>query len=831
MRKITLTKQLPLLVTLFCVINFGHTQTTLSAGDVAITGFNSDYIDGFTFVILTDITTGTTINFTDDGWRTSGNFRNGNEGLLTWTATTDLPCGTEVYVDNETIYDSNGIGIITDSNFFTLGSSGDQIFVFQGTKAAPSFIFGLNYDDAGWSEATNTSSSALPPGLTDGVTAVLVPEFDNGAYNCAVTSNPALILAGISTSTNWNMSNSIFNPLGGCGYTCGSCSSTVTWNGTAWSATPDLTTEAIINADYNTGADGSFSACSLTVTNSATLDISDNGYIEVENDLTVDTGGEIVVQPYGAFVQNNDSGLVTNNGIIKVEKRTSLLNNWYEYTYWSSPVENPAIGVALAQSEPGRRFVFNGQNFLDATAETANNNAALPGQDDIDDNGDDWQFVNGSTPMEPGIGYAATHSEAFFIGPPFSTPPYQFIFEFEGDFNNGVYNVPIYRNDSELNDNNWNLIGNPYPSAINADLFLAANSNVDASVTTPYTIDGAIFMWSQDTAPNATTNGNEQLNFSDADYAIINGTGESAGGDSVTPNRFIPSGQAFFVSMSNAASASLVSGDVYTANVAFNNSMRVFGATDNSQFFKNSNTKKNSTATTNKLWVNLTSDNGVFNQILIGYINGATNDDDGAYYDARKIVAPTAYATLYSSIENSDKKFAIQGKAANSLNVDEVIKLGFSTNIDVATLYTLSLAQFEGDFLNNNPIILKDNLLNTVHELSASDYSFTSETGEFNDRFEVVFSAASLSTDELALNSKALKIVELDDDNVQFTTSNNLSIKSVSIFDLLGRQLYDFKGNNNTSETYTLSNLSSTIFIAKVELSNGTIITKKAVKK
>ncbi|SFZ89863.1 Por secretion system C-terminal sorting domain-containing protein [Flaviramulus basaltis] len=611
-----------------------------------------------------------------------------------------------------------------------------------------------------------------------------------------------------------------------------SCLTNLTWDGSTWfplASLPTLSSSVTINGDYNTFTDGSFSACSLTVTNGATLDISDNEYIEVENDLTVDAGGSIILQPYGSFVQNNDSGTVTNDGLISVVKETARMNAWYEYTYWSSPVLNATIGGSLTESEPSRRFRYNGQNFLDASYEIGNDNTAFFGQDDIDDNGDDWGRVNGSTVMLPGVGYATTLTEfAYSVAP--GTSNKKFRQTFIGDFNKGVVNVPIYRNDFELNDNNWNLIGNPYPSAISADAFLAANSNVDASARTDYTTDGAIFLWSQNTAPSGSANGNEQLNFSDADYAIINGIGEIAGGDGLKPNRFIPSGQAFFVSMSNAATATLVSGDVYTADVIFNNSMRVFGSADNSQFFKSSNSKKSATSSANKLWINLTSDNGVFNQILVGYINGATNNDDGAYFDARKIVAPTAYAALYSTIENSDKKFVIQGKGINSLNADEVINLGFSTNIDVATLYTISIPQFEGDFLNNNPVFLKDNLLNTVHELSASDYTFTSSTGVFNERFEVVFSAASLSTDDVSLNSKSLKIIELENDNVQFTTSDNLNIKTVNIFDLLGRNLYNFKGST-TSETYNLSNLSSSVFIAKVELSNGAVITKKAVKK
>ena len=85
-------------------------------------------------------------------------------------------------------------------------------------------------------------------------------------------------------------------------------------------------------------------------------------------------------------------------------------------------------------------------------------------------------------------------------------------------------------------------------------------------------------------------------------------------------------------------------------------------------------------------------------------------------------------------------------------------------------------------------------------------------------------------TNDFGLNNNALKIIELDNDFVNFKLSDNLKIKTVTIFDLLGRQLYNLKGTNS-SETYKLSNLKNTVFIAKVELLNGAIITKKAIKK
>ncbi len=598
------------------------------------------------------------------------------------------------------------------------------------------------------------------------------------------------------------------------------CGATTTWNGSWDNGTPDNSIEAIINGPYNTSTNGNLIACTLTVSNNATLTVADNTHLTIQGNITVGSGSSIVVQPYGAVVQNDDSALVTNSGTIQVTKETALLNAWYEYTYWSSPVSGETIGVGLSASEASRRFVFNAQNYLDATAETGNNNATDPGQDGIDDNGDDWQAVSGVTVMTPGVGYAATHSEALFIGPPMSSPPYQFGYVFTGAFNNGVITVPIYRNDSELLDDNPNLIGNPYPSAISADLFLSANPG----------IDNVINLWSQNTVPSSTVNGNEDQNFSTSDYAKINGASQTAGGDGVMPNRFIPSGQAFFVSMDNAAApVTPVSGMIYTTDVTFNNSMRVSGATDNSQFFKNSNKTKKSSQIDNKLWVNLTSDNGLFHQISVAYVNGATNQDDGAYYDAERVITPNTFSGLYSTID--DKKFAIQGREPGSLDENEVIKLGFKTSIEIATLYKLSIADIQGDFLTNNTVYLKDNLLNKTHNLSESDYTFTSEVGEFNNRFEIVFNNIALSTTEQLVGSNSLKIVDLvGNDEVQFSVTENLEIQSITIYDLLGRNLKSFKGSSS-KEIVNLSTLSSAVFIAKVTLSNGVTITKRAIKR
>ena len=813
-----------LIIILLISIGFGYGQSTLSAGDIAITGFNSDNPDQFTFVLLTDILATTQIKFTDNGWQTSTtSFRTG-EGTLIWTATTDLNCGTEI-----TITDNNpfvaSLGSITDDNFFDLSTTGDQILAYQGANTTPTFLYAINFNNPGWNNATNASNSGIPSGLTNTVNSISIGDTDNARYNCSVTNNQSLILTAVSTAANWTLSATTL-VLGNCSYSCTPCPTTTTFTAGTWdNGIPDLTTATIINDNYNTTTFGSFTTCSLTVNPSYTLTVNDGNYIEIENDVI--NNGTISLQPTGSFIQKNDAATFTNsvNDNSFVLKLTAPINAWYEYTYWSSPVVGEQIQDVFWQTNTDRRYWFNAENFLDETMETANNNATTIGQDDVDDNNNDWQLAAATDVLQPGVGYAATLSPASFV---FAGGTYQHTFS--GPFNNGVFNVPVYRNDAETADINWNFIGNPYPSAIDIDLFFTENV-YDISTNPTGALDGAIYLWSQNAVPANTNNGNSNLNFASSDYAMVNGAGEVAGGDGLLPNRFIPSGQGFFTSYHNTGNviSSVVNGDgdlISTGEVTFRNAMRTTG--NNNQFFRtSSNSGMNAN---NKLWLNLTSDNGVFSQILVGYVNGATNDNDGAYYDATRNISTGMSAFMYSTINGSNKNYAIQGKAPESLNLDEVIPLGIYTTINIPTLYKISIEQFEGSFFNSNTIYLKDYEMNTIHNLSSSDYNFTSSVGDFNNRFEIIFNENSLSTSSFDLNENTISIIELENDNVKFLVANDLTIKWIKIYDVLGRALYVFKGSENV-EAYNLSNLNQSIYIAQVELSNGAIISKKAIKK
>jgi len=174
----------------------GGFVSDLSPGDIAIVAFNADNPDALAFVALTNIASGTEINFTDNGWLAGGGFRDA-EGAFTWTAPADVTAGTVI---QPTV---NGPAFST---------AGDQIFAYQGTATSPEFIYGVQFAAETWdSDATSSTTSALPAALTEGETAVAVgqgaEEIDNAYYAGPTAGDPATLRAAIGDTANWTASS------------------------------------------------------------------------------------------------------------------------------------------------------------------------------------------------------------------------------------------------------------------------------------------------------------------------------------------------------------------------------------------------------------------------------------------------------------------------------------------------------------------------------------------------------------------------------------------------------------------------------------------------
>lgn len=172
---------------------------TLVPGDIAIVGFWCDATPAaksYALVTFVDLDAGTVLSITDSGAHPDGTFRS-SEGIINFMVTTPIAAGTVLLFPG-------------DDGDLNLSTSGDQLFVFQGTlevgtagALTGTLLFGVNDDSAsGWEpDAASANSSALPPGI-DGQNLAL-PERDNYAYIGPTTGTRAALMAAITMPDNW----------------------------------------------------------------------------------------------------------------------------------------------------------------------------------------------------------------------------------------------------------------------------------------------------------------------------------------------------------------------------------------------------------------------------------------------------------------------------------------------------------------------------------------------------------------------------------------------------------------------------------------------------
>lgn len=197
---------------------------TATPPPLAFTGFHSDTPDQFSFVVLQDYSAGDVLFFTDNGWFAAGGFR-ATEGVITLTFTCDVDCGAHVVVSTQGDIDAkvgteSVAAIVNSSPAFSLATSGDQIFAFTGDLVSPNILAGIHFNGSspGWdADATSSNTSALPPSLTEGLSAHGLVEADNGTYSCGTLSGTALEIAqAVNVSTGWSTSNGTIS-IGTCG--------------------------------------------------------------------------------------------------------------------------------------------------------------------------------------------------------------------------------------------------------------------------------------------------------------------------------------------------------------------------------------------------------------------------------------------------------------------------------------------------------------------------------------------------------------------------------------------------------------------------------------
>jgi hypothetical protein len=535
-------------------------------------------------------------------------------------------------------------------------------------------------------------------------------------------------------------------------------------------------------------------AKNVVVKSTGTFEIQAGNNLTVTDWIRVEEDGVFNVKNNASIVQINDN---QNTGRVNIERITKPMN-YYDYTYWNSPVtfaSNFTLG-SLSNQTTGDIWSYS------PTVSGGSGN---------------WVRLNSSTVMSPANGYIVKAPNTFS-----NNIKEAYTANFIGTPNNGPILVPISKgSDSNLGglvtaeDDEWNLIGNPYPSGLDAKKFLDFNPNV---------VDGTIYIWTHNTQPSAAAPdqfyGDYVLNYTSEDYASFNKTGGTATASATTggtkPSGFIASGQAFFVK----AAASMGNGT--TANATFNNSMRVTNNTDaatgtNSDFFKTRNTTKGATIEEkHRIWLNLTNNSGAFSQTLIGYLPDATQGLDRGF-DGESFGGNDV--TFYSIIPEAN--LTIQGRAL-PFDSSDIVTLGY--NAAKKGNYSIRIDHLDGIF-DNQDIYLEDKELNVIHNLKQKPYVFTTTVGDFDSRFVLRYSDKTLGVDDTTIKNADLKITHIRNGNILLI--NNMfvdnAVEKVTLFNVLGQSISTWKIENQDQQNIQIpiKNLSSGIYVAKVKTSNG----------
>jgi len=548
----------------------------------------------------------------------------------------------------------------------------------------------------------------------------------------------------------------------------------ITYNGT-WSGTPTATSSVIISSNLTLASD--LNVCSCQVSGATTLTINSGSNLIVQTSLVVDPTANIIVKDKGSIVQVDDSA--TNIGKVNVFRNSKPMK-LYDYTYWASPVQGWKLNELSPNTLNDKFYSFN---------PLINNWAVSLGGVDV---------------MTPGKGYIVRAPQGWSLANATSGV-------YEGTFN-GVPNTGLVPVTIQKGAGTMNLIGNPYPSAIDIDLFLTDPANAGI-------VNGTVYLWTHNTAISSTLPGNNLYNYTADDYAKYNLTGgvttaTPAISGGIVPDGKIASGQGFFIE-----AATGLSNGTYTAS--FKNSMRVAGSND--RFYRVNQTTAAISATNdivkNRIWVNISNAQGAYNQILIGYLTGATDGYD-TMYDG-KPMATGNVLSMYSLIGTDT--YSIQGRALPFAATD-VVPLGYKTS--VAGSYTIAIENFDGLFENQN-VYLVDKLLNVTQNLKAGVYTFTTESGTFDNRFEIRYNDGTA----LATNNPMTSTVDFTvyTNHKQVYLHSTKTMVSVKIYDLLGREVYN-AGNIYARDYKTpVLNLSNQVLIVKARFENNISASKKVI--
>ncbi|MCG9972171.1 LamG-like jellyroll fold domain-containing protein [Christiangramia crocea] len=583
--------------------------------------------------------------------------------------------------------------------------------------------------------------------------------------------------------------------------------------------------------------------------------LSETGELLMDGNVSNETGQGLTITHYlrldGTINLEGESQLVQTEGSILDENSSGYLDrdqqgtaNSFNYNYWTSPVSlqgssnNSGYSIASILKDgtnpdnPGNLSYNYWYEFADYNYTGAKRISTywLWSFRGMADEYKEWHQISENDPLQAGEGYTMKGTS----GSASIDSPQNYVFR--GKPNNGDILLSIASGENRL-------VGNPYPSAIDAEEFIRDNlKDVNGGRNSSNIFNGAVYFWDHFGPQNSHyleeyVGGYGVFNLAGGIPAVstderIDATGETS---STSPGRYIPVAQGFFVNA--VLDESVGNHSVTGGDVIFKNSQRVFvkESTNESQFLMQINPTKGQQKQAKytednryKIRLHFASPKGYHREILVTADANTTNGFDLGY-DAPLI--ENNAEDMYWMINESE--FVIQ--AVPNFNYNQVLPIGMK--ISEEGEFSIDIKELEN--FSNIDIFVHDKEEDTYHNLSKDIFRANATTGYINEKYEIVFQKPSFEekedkSDTTSDTSPIQIFVDYlrDTKEIVLTNPDLLQIDNVELFSMSGQVIKSFE-DIQTQKSIRLQverPLSSAIYIVKVFTRKGQQSRKVLIK-
>jgi hypothetical protein len=543
----------------------------------------------------------------------------------------------------------------------------------------------------------------------------------------------------------------------------------------------------------------------MTDVSSKEVVVADNMELVVEKSVTL-TAGNLRLTNKAQLIQKH-TGLDANSNLGggKLLRDQQGEGNKFRYNDWSSPVYTANDGnnyttvlAALRDgtnpASPGTITYTSGYNGTTSPLTLSTywmyKYANLP-----DNSYSSWQYIGNTGAIYTG--------EGFLMKGTGSLSDQNYVFE--GKPNDGDINLTIAAG-------NDYLVGNPYPSAIDANQFIADNPDTN----------GSLYFW-EHYGGNTHNLADYQAGY--ATYSLGGGvlatahpSVSSLGTATKIPERYIPVSQGFFVYSSAGGTIHFKNSQRFFVKEASGTS--VFMKTPKGKGAKTTKTKELELDTRPKFRIGFDAPQIDHRQLLLTIDENTTDEFDWGY-DAEiyEIFGEDMYWTI------GNKKYVIQ--ATNTISKDKEIPLGIQLSesgkisIKIDTLENVE---------DNIKLYIKDKLTGETYDITNQPFETNLEAGNYLDRFVLVFQPGFKTLQEVTLNEGINIFMNNITSELNIEKIADINIKSITLYNYLGQTINSWKSDINKRFVYLPIEASTGAYIVQLNTLNGTIDKKIIIK-